>query len=444
MKIKVRFAPSPTGKLHIGNIRIALMNYVFAQQNSGEFLLRIDDTDKTRSTKEYEDGIYEDLAWLGLPNKMAARQSSNIDKYNEAFEYLKQKELIYPCFETQEELSLARKIQLSNGIPPIYKRKSLTKEQIEQRIKNGEKPYWRFAIDHSILAEWKDIVHGNMAIQLSSLSDPVIVKPDGSYVYTFASVIDDINMGITHIIRGDDHVTNTAIQIQIFKALSSYMPIFAHLPLISSTNGEDISKRAGSTFSIQSLRENGAESFAIIAALASLGSTYEYSAMDNIGDIIKKLDFNKLSLSAPKFSLETVYTLTQKILSNYKYDYIKTRLQKLTNSKEDLEVYWEVFKKNISKFDEFLEWYNVCTMDCFNYVTQDKGFAKILLDEFNNNSDSWETWIMGIKSKTSRRGALLFHEIRLILTGKDKGPELKDLFKLISKDLINLRLNRQM
>lgn len=441
MSVKVRFAPSPTGRLHVGNVRIAVMNYIFACQNDGEFLLRIDDTDKLRSTVEFENGIYDDLKWLGLPHQLAARQSNNIENYVQAFEYLKELGMVYPCFETPEELALARKIQLSNGIPPVYKRKNLSEKEIETHLQNGEKPYWRFIVDHDSIAEWNDLVHSRLAIQLSALSDPVIVKPDGGFVYTFASVVDDINMKISHIIRGDDHVTNTAIQIQLFKALSANIPEFAHLPLISSQSGEDISKRSGSSFSIKSLRENGAEPFAVVASLASLGSTYTYNSMDNIGDIIKRLNFNKISLSAPKFSLDSIYALTQKILSGDAYDTVRVRLKNILNTDEDLEDFWNVFRQNISKFNEVIEWYNICKKDCVDYVIEDKEFAKVLCESLKQCQDAdWNNWISLVKKNTPRRGADLFHEIRLVLTGREKGPELKDLFRLINRDLILSRL----
>lgn len=442
MNVKVRFAPSPTGRLHVGNVRIAVMNYIFACQNDGEFLLRIDDTDKLRSTVEFENGIYDDLKWLGLPHQLAARQSNNIPQYNQAFEYLKEKGLVYPCFETPDELALARKIQLSNGIPPVYKKKNLSEKEIEAHLQNGEKPYWRFMVDHNSIAEWNDLVHSRLAIQLSALSDPVIVKPDGGFVYTFASVVDDINMGISHIIRGDDHVTNTAIQIQIFKALSVNIPEFAHLPLISSQSGEDISKRSGSSFSIKSLRENGAEPFAVVASLASLGSTYTYNPMDNMGDIIKRVNFQKISLSAPKFSLDSIYNLTQKVLSGLAYETVRARLTDTLNVEENLEDFWRVFRQNISKFDDVIEWYNICKKDCVDYVIEDKDFAKVLYKSLQSCSDGdWNTWVSLVKEKTTRRGADLFHEIRLVLTGREKGPELKDLFRLINRELILLRLS---
>lgn len=440
MSVRVRFAPSPTGLLHVGNIRIAIINYIYALKNDGQFLLRIDDTDKIRSTKEYENAVYEDLNWLGLPNKCDARQSNNIADYDAAFEYLKENGYVYPCFETAEELELARKIQLMNKMPPVYNRAALklSKEEIDQRIKNGQKPYWRFMLKDNA-SEWDDLVTGFNSIGLKNISDPVIIKPDGTYVYTFASVVDDINMKISHIIRGADHVTNTAAQIAIFKALNADVPHFAHLPLLSAADGGDISKRAGSNYSIRTLRENGVEPLAIVAALTSLGSSYNYKPGDKLSDIVNEIDFRKLSISASKFSLDSIYHISEKVVSSYDFADVKERLQSELPDNGNLEKFWTCVRGNLKKFDDVKEWYDICFNDVVSYKTSKPDLAQAMLDKMSDDCE-WSDWLSAIKEIVPYRGADLMHEIRLIFTNKDRGPDLRSLYECIDHDLLRKRI----
>lgn len=444
MSIRVRFAPSPTGLLHIGNIRIAIINYIYALKHDGKFLLRIDDTDKIRSTKEYEDAVYEDLKWLGLPHSCDARQSNNIANYDKAFEYLKEKGYVYPCFETAEELELARKIQLMNKMPPVYNRAALklTQEEIDQKISEGQKPYWRFKLDGNA-SEWEDIVTGFNSIGLKNISDPVIVKPDGTYVYTFASVVDDINMKISHIIRGADHVTNTAAQIAIFKALNADMPQFAHLPLISAADGGDISKRAGSKYSIRTLRENGVEPLSIIATLTSLGSSYNYKPGDKMSDIVNEIDFRKLSISASKFNLDSIYQISEKVVSSYDFADVKDRLSDAFGDSVDLEKFWLCVRGNLKKFDDVHEWYDICFKDIVSYKASKPDLAHVMLDKISSGI-SWGDWLAAVKEAVPYRGADLMHEIRLIFTGKDRGPDLRSLFETIDRDLLIKRIENSL
>lgn len=433
MAVRVRFAPSPTGYLHVGNIRIAIVNYIYSLQTGGDFLLRIDDTDKTRSTKEYEIAVCEDLAWLGLPHICTGRQSENVAKYDAAFEKLKAQGIVYPCFETPEELNLARKLQLMHKKPPVYNRAALnlSQEEIDKFIGEGKKPYWRFKLREPS-SNWEDMILGPDTIALTSISDPVVVKPDGSYVYTFASVVDDINMGITHIIRGSDHVTNTGAQISMFKALGAEIPIFGHIPLLSSADGGDISKRAGSAYSIRQLRENGAEPFAVVAALASLGSSYDYKAGDSMQILVNNFNFHKLSLSAPKFSLDNIYQITGKVVKHYTFEEIAGRLQGLVQCGDNiwLEKFWYCIRENISNMQEAKEWYNICFNDVVEYTTNRPGLAKLLKETLTADI-TWNDWLKTLKEQSNLSFAELMHEIRLIMTGKTNGPNLGALFEVI-------------
>lgn len=446
MSVRVRFAPSPTGLLHVGNIRIAVANYIYALQNNGEFLLRIDDTDKQRSTKEYEEAILEDLKWLGLPYHINARQSDNLSNYNAAFEKLKEAGIVYPCFETSEELNLARKLQLMHGKPPVYGRAALqlTKEQIDEYIASGRKPYWRFLLREDT-SEWKDLVSGGAPILLQSISDPIVVKPDGSYVYTFASVVDDINMGITHIIRGCDHVTNTAAQISIFKALEADIPIFAHLPLLSSTDGNDISKRSGSNFSMRKLRENGAEPFAIVATLSSLGSSYTYKPGDTFKNVVNEFDFGRLSLSAPKFGTDSIFRLTKKVLANYSIEKVRDRIIEIAGNDnvDRLPDFWNAVKSNLNVFSDIKKWYDICFGDVVRYKTSKSDLVELALELLHDRLP-WADLVKNIQESTQYKKPEIMHEIRLILTGEDTGPDLESLYNIIGADVVEKRFINSM
>lgn len=446
MSVRVRFAPSPTGYLHIGNVRVAIANYIFAKQNDGEFLLRIDDTDETRSSKEFEDGLYEDLGWLGLPNKCYTRQSERIGLYNDAFEQLKTAGLIYECFETPEELAVTRKVQLMNKMPPLYNRAALnlSEEQKDAYRSEGRKSYWRFHLSDST-AEWEDLITGTNIIDLRSLSDPVIRKPDGGYVYTFASVVDDAEMRISHIIRGADHTSNTGVQIAIFQALNAKLPTFAHLPLVSSSDGSDISKRSGSAYSIRTLRENGAEPFAIIATLTSLGSSYDYTAGDKMRNVIDSLNFNKISVSSPKFDINLIYQNTKKVLRSYEFSDVEGRLSAILPdlSNEKKEPFWNAVRGNLDRFEDVRIWYDVCYKDDVKYVSDKNDLAAAMLEGISSNF-TWDDWLAFVKNAVPYRGRELMHEIRMIFSGLDNGPDLKTLYDVIDRDLLRGRIKRSL
>ncbi|MDR0632331.1 MAG: glutamate--tRNA ligase [Holosporaceae bacterium] len=441
--IRVRFAPSPTGLLHVGNIRIAILNYLFAKKNSGRFILRIDDTDLERATKESENSILEDLKWLKIQWDEFYRQSANFEKYKIAIDHLRKNDRIYPCYETKEELSLKRKIQISAGIPPIYDRASL-KLSAEERKKfenDGVQPYWRFKLDDTQLMEWNDLVHGKISVPLSSVSDPILAKPDGSFVYTFASVVDDINMGITHIIRGDDHITNTAVQMDIFKALSRQLPEFAHVPLLSAYDGQDVSKRAESSLSITNMRDAGIEPWAIWCVLATLGTSNNANHRVDFETLLAEFSFGKMSLSSPKFNLEEVKRLTRAIISEKSFDEVRDRLAEL-NLKNISAEFWEAVKENLNSIEEIGFWENILFNE-INSIKEDEVFVNQMLETLKDPID-FDQWIKDLKQISARKGKDLFHPIRVVLTGLEDGPELVKIARLLGYNRIKSRIENNL
>ena len=449
-EIRVRFAPSPTGLLHAGNVRVALFNYLFVRKFGGKFILRIDDTDQERSTKESEALILEDLAWLGIKYDEFYRQSERINKYAEIFERLKAEGRVYPCYETKEELALKRKTQTMSGIPPVYDRGALklTDEQRKKLEESGMKPYWRFKLDDSTTAEWNDLVHGEIRIPLNTVSDPVVVKPDGGFVYTFASVVDDADLGITHIIRGDDHVTNTAVQIDIFKAIcSGSYPSFAHLPLMSSMDGQEVSKRTGSALSVVNMRGDGIFPEALINLLANLGTANNIDYRDTFESLIKKFDFKKMSLASPKFNIEDVRIINKKILVEKKFDEVKTKLQaSLKNFADDKKMHalWDTVKGNINKLSEVSFWDDVFHGKIkISSEKLDDTFLKQMLDTLSNSVD-FDQWVSKLKEISGKKGRELFHPIRIALTDLENGPELKKIVQFLGRDAIKERIKKHM
>jgi len=435
--VKVRFAPSPTGKLHVGNVRIAMLNYLFSQTMNGKFVLRIDDTDQVRSTKESEELIIEDLKWLGISWDEFYRQSERIDLYNQTMEKLKKEGRVYECFETKDELSLKRKVQVSQGLPPVYDREvlRLTDAQIEAYRKEGRASYWRFKLNQDEVVSWNDLVHGEISIPLNSISDPILIRPDGSYMYTFASVVDDSLMGITHIIRGDDHITNTAAQIDMFRAINGSNPEFGHVPLMTSANGEDVSKRTASPLSIVNMRNAGVEPMAIWDVLTTLGTAHNPDQHDTIETLKQKFSLNNRSLSVVKFNIDEVYSFTKKIIADKSFDEVKDKLIEIGITHATAE-FWDLIKGNISKIDEAVEWYNVFYND-ISIEKQDVTFVQMTLDNLTNDFDAW---IKVLKEKSGRKGFELFHPIRMILTGKQSGPELKKIFNFFGVEKVRARI----
>jgi glutamyl-tRNA synthetase len=441
--IRVRFAPSPTGLLHVGNIRIAILNYLFAKKNGGKFILRIDDTDLERSTKESEDSIMEDLRWLGIQWDEFYRQSEHLKQYQDAIDYLKKIGRVYPCYETKEELALKKKIQMSSGAPPVYDRVSLhlSLEDQEKLVSAGAKPYWRFKLDDTHVAEWHDLIHGKISIPLNSISDPILVKPDGSFVYTFASVVDDVNIGITHIIRGNDHVTNTAVQLDIFKALVGNFPQFAHVPLLSALDGQDVSKRTGSPLSIVNMRKAGLDPQAIWCVLSTLGSSNNVNHSDNFDDLVKKFSFEKMSLASPKFNLDEVRSLTKKIISEKTFDEVKSNLEDF-RLKNISEKFWNTVRGNLNVISEVVFWDDVI-FGKINILKEDENFVNLLLQTLAEPLN-FDEWIARLQQASGKKGRDLFHPLRIVLTGVEDGPELRKIVELLGYDRVKSRLENNL
>lgn len=442
---KVRFAPSPTGYLHVGNIRIALINYLFAQKNNGVFVLRIDNTDLERSTKEFEENILSDLKWLGLNWDEFYKQSNNIFRYDQTMEYLKSIGRIYECYETKEELALKRKIEASKGIPPVYDRAALklTNDEKLELQKKGIKPYWRFKLNESETVLWNDLIHGEISVPLSSISDPILIKPDGGYTYTFASVVDDIDMEISTIIRGDDHITNTAVQIDMFNAIRGYAPDFAHVPLMSSLDGQDVSKRTNSPFSIINMRKSGIYPEAILNVLASIG-TPNPVVCDSLQKLVSKLNLSKMSLSAVKFNLEDVKALNKKILSNKSFSDVESDIRNL--GIDISEEIWEISKHNLNNVEDikyFKDMIDGKFLSEAKLTSEDKEFLNKILSLIDADFN-YENWISEIKKQTMKKGRSLFHPIRIALTGLDTGPELHSVCDFLGPEEIKNRIKKML
>ncbi|MDG1438176.1 MAG: glutamate--tRNA ligase, partial [Emcibacteraceae bacterium] len=356
MSVKVRFAPSPTGKLHVGNVRTAIANWLYARKMGGVFFLRIDDTDLERSTAEYEDGIRDDLTWLGLNWDETAKQSERFDRYDEAVAKLKADGRLYPCYETSQELDLKRKIQLGQGKPPLYDRAglNLTADEIAKFEAEGRTPHWRFKLNVPGRVEWEDCVKGHQNFDIGALSDPILVRGDGTYLYTLPSVVDDIDFEITHIMRGEDHSANSAVQTQVFEALGAKAPNMAHFSLLTGAKGEGLSKRLGSA-SIKSYREeDGLEAMSIVSLLTRLGSSDPIEPFTDIQPLIDGFEFSKYGRGAAKFDPRDLELLNAKILHVTDFDAVKDRLPEGVT-----EAIWNVARANIEKLDDTVEWLTI-------------------------------------------------------------------------------------
>jgi glutamyl-tRNA synthetase len=442
MTVITRFAPSPTGFLHVGNIRTAIVNWLFTKQNSGKFFLRIDDTDQVRSKKEFIDQIQADLKWLGIDYDFVFSQSDRFARYEEIKELLIADGKLYPCFETQEELEVKRKILLNRGRPPIYDRSALqlTKEQIAEYIQQGKQPHYRLKLDHESI-EWNDLVRGKIHFEGKNLSDPILIREDGSMTYMISSVIDDIDYNVTHIVRGEDHITNTAISIILIKALSGNIPTYAHLSLLKS-HDTGISKRDGG-FDIKSMKQDGMLPIAIISYLQSLGTSKSLEISNDLNNLVANFDFNNFGKSPAIYDYEDVVRVNQKFLHELSYDEISIFLKNL-----DFDVdqqFWEFVKANISKLTDLKEWWLICNTAITPAIEDcDQEFlsaAAKILPSNKLDVNSWSEWTTQIKKDLGRSGKTLFLPIRKALTGYDYGPEMKLLLPLIDRDKIINRLN---
>ena len=441
MSVKVRFAPSPTGMLHVGNARTALITWLFTRANDGHFLLRIDDTDQERSKDEYEQAIEDGLVWMGADWDEKTRQKDRMDIYAAKIQQLKDNGRLYPCYETAEELDLKRKSQLSRKLPPIYDRESLnlSDEQIKAHEAAGRKPHWRFKLEHKPI-EWNDIVRGAVKFSGSDLSDPVLIREDGTPLYHICSVIDDVEYEITHVIRGEDHVSNTACHVQMFEALGATPPTFAHLPLLSDTDGSKLSKRIGS-LSLKDLAAEGLEPMSIVSLMARLGTSDPIEPFTDIQDVIKNFDLSKFSRGTPKFDIEELNRLNAKILREMSYQDVQAKLTELGMADLD-EDFWMTVRENIEKLSDVQEWWRVAKGPV-TPVIDDAEFAHEALALLPNspwNENTWKEWTNAVKDKTGRKGKQLFMPLRRALTGMDHGPELSHLLLLIGEEKAKERL----
>jgi len=432
--VKVRFAPSPTGFMHIGNTRTALFNWLWAKKLGGSFMLRIDDTDKLRSKKEYEDVIRDNLHWLGLEWSEEARQSARFDRYNEVTEQLKAAGRIYACYETPEELEFKRKRLMNKGLPPIYDRQALsyTSEDITRFEAEGRKPHYRFKLLPGEI-RWNDIVRGEVKYDAANLSDPIIIREDGSFLYHLPSVIDDVDFKITHIVRGEDHVTNTASQVQMFEALGGKVPVFAHLPLLTGKEGK-LSKRLGS-LGVNELREQGIEAMAISSFLARLGTSEAIEPFYDLESLASALDFAKIGRAQPKFDEEELKHFNTKLVHAMPFKNVADRL-------EISEDFWNVVRANLNTVDDIHNWEQVCNQQVVP-VIEDKELtdkAADILPPEPWNEETFPALMNELKAISGKKGKELFHPIRKALTAQDNGPELKLLLPLIGREKAIKRL----
>lgn len=438
MTVKVRFAPSPTGRLHVGNIRAALVNWLYARKHGGAFLLRLDDTDLERSTKVFADGIEEDLAWLGLDWDGRAFQSDRFDRYAEAARELRDAGRLYACYETAEELELKRKLLRARGLPPIYDREGLklTEDERAELEAAGRRPHWRFKLDLPAVIDWEDGIRGPVSIDLANVSDPILVRHDGSYLYTLPSVVDDIDFAITHVIRGEDHVTNSGVQAQIFAALGGVAPAFAHFSLLTDVSGGGLSKRLGA-LAVEALRDDGIEPMAILSLLARLGTSLPVEPFTDLKPLVASFGLGQMGRAPAKFDFHELEVLNAKVLHGMAFDEVRDRLPEGVDAG-----LWDAVKANLNRLSDLADWVAIIEgpveplIDTPEFTAQ----AAALLPEGDYGEETWTAWTDAVKEATGARGKALFKPLRLALTGRESGPEMRVLLPLIGRDRAKRRL----
>jgi len=457
MTITVRFAPSPTGQIHIGNTRTALFNWLFALQNNGRFILRFDDTDRERSKVEYADQIETDLDWLGVRPHFVCRQSDRFGLYETAVEKLKAAGVLYPCYETAQELERRRKIRLTRRLPPVYGREALklTEEERNALEAEGHKPHWRFLLPnfdtdpfnpHRTEVHWDDVVRGPQTVDLASMSDPVLVREDGSFLYTLPSVVDDIELGITHVIRGDDHVTNTGAQIALFRALGAVPPEFGHHNLLTTVSGEGLSKRTGA-LSVRSLREDGIEPMAVASLAVLIGTSASVEACRTMEELAARFDPSTSSKSSAKFDPAELLVLSRAIVQTKSFAEVSAQLKELGIEGPKAESFWNAVRGNIERMTDAASWWTIVEQGPVEVELSDDDRAFVdaaadLLPPEPWDYGTWKAWTVAVKAASARKGRELFHPLRLALTGRDSGPELAELLPLIGRDSALERLTR--
>jgi glutamyl-tRNA synthetase len=438
--ITTRFAPSPTGTLHVGNIRTALHNWMWAKKHGGRFLLRIDDTDVARSSEANVASIRADLTWLGLNWDGEARQSERFALYEAKLEVLKSTGRVYPCYESSEELDLRRKILLGRGLPPVYERTALTltTDQIAAYEAQGRTPHWRFKLDHDTPIVWHDLVRGDQRFDPKLLSDPVIRRADGSWLYMLPSAIDDVDMAITHVVRGEDHVSNTATQIQMFEALGSSPPQFAHEALLTGSEGK-LSKRLGS-LGVDALRDAGIEPMAIVALLGRLGTSDPVEAFTAPEPLIESLDFARFGRAPARFDEGELAALNTRIIHQLPYEAVRERLPQAMDAEA-----WEAIRPNVSVIADAADWWSVVegpiTAERANEDAEYLRQAHAIAATLDWNAEPWAALTSALKDASGRKGKALFMPLRLALTGREHGPDMAALLPLIGKERALKRLS---
>ena len=435
----LRFAPSPTGFLHMGNVRVALLNYLYAKKNNLSFFLRIDDTDQERSKKKFVDSIIDDLRWLGIDYKNYVRQSERISKYKDIFNYLKTKNFIYPCFESSEELALKRKILLKQGKPPIYDRSSLklSTNELQSYINSGKRPHWRLKLDDKPI-EWEDLVHGKITFNNLSVSDPVVFRSDEMPLFTITSVVDDADLKVSHILRGDDHITNTAAQIKLFQLIDSEIPIFGHVPLLKSLTGKDLSKRSES-FSVRDCKKKKIFNIVVLNYLNKLGTSNSIEKVEEIETLINNFDLTKFSKSSVFFDSNEIERLNSKYIKDLDFEIVKENYNSEFN-----DFFWKIIRSNVDTIDDAQEWYNLLnqTFEIPKPIILEKNLKSLILKSVPDNVDLtfWPKWTENILKNYDIKPKNLYITLREILTGKKFGPSMNELLTLMNKDEIIKRV----
>ena len=441
MTVIARFAPSPTGRLHVGNVRTALLNWLYVRERGGKFILRIDDTDLERSTNEYEAGIKEDLAWLGLNWDETFNQSHKFPAYEAAANKLRESGLLYACYETADELDRQRKLLRVQNKPPVYNRAGLELTEAQKAAFESEdrQPHWRFKLSGKT-AVWTDAVRGEQSVDTSSLSDPVLIRGDGSFLYTLPSVVDDIDAKITHVIRGEDHVTNSGAQIEIFKALSDHLPEFAHTPLLVGKDGKALSKRIGS-LSMKELKEQGLEPLAICSLLGKIGTSDPIEARPSMEVLVEEFSFDKIGRAPARFDEDELLLINGRLLHETPYEAVKDHLESLNVGGG--EAFWNLIRANITKVSDTAGWSTVLYAPMPGQIEdEDKDFCKAAADSLPDTitDETWGEWTAKLKVEQGRKGKSLFMPLRRALTGRDRGPEMGKLLILLGAEKAKARL----
>jgi glutamyl-tRNA synthetase len=433
MTVVTRFAPSPTGRLHVGNIRTALHNFLFARKNGGRFILRVDDTDRERSTTEFDEAIQSDLAWMGLNPDQIARQSERFGLYEREFERLKAAGRVYACYETAEELEVRRKVLLGRGLPPVYERKAA-----DAPVPEGRAPHWRFRLDHEAPIVWSDLIRGEQRFDPKLLSDPVVRREDGSWLYLLPSVIDDVDLGVTHIVRGEDHVSNSATQIQMFEALGSTPPHFAHEALLVAAEGK-LSKRLGS-YGAEHLRAEGVEPIALLDVLARIGTSQPVEALTSVDELADGFDFSTFGRAPAHFDPHEVELINARILHKLEYAAVADRLPDGATAED-----WLLLRGNLQRVADVAGWLTVIhgEIEPPELSHEERLLVKDaagIAEKLDWSSEPWRTLTDDLKRNSGKKGRELFHPLRLALTGRESGPEMAGMLAAMGRDRAIRRL----